>query len=104
MNATMTSNEKISEALRLLDAAAREKKDELRSLMTDKYNSLKDVVVETERNLVGRIAQAADTGAIRAKKAAAEVDERVHEHPWPYIGGVALGALLIGYILGRNQK
>jgi ElaB/YqjD/DUF883 family membrane-anchored ribosome-binding protein len=32
------------------------------------------------------------------------VDKSVHRNPWPYIGGTAAVALLLGYILGRNRK
>ena len=40
----------------------------------------------------------------KAKVAAKAVDESVHNSPWLYIGGVAVGALLLGYILGRKSK
>jgi len=32
----------------------------------------------------------------------AMLDENVHQSPWGYIGGVALGALILGFILGRK--
>jgi len=38
-----TSNEKISEALKLLEDAAKQKKDELKSVMSDKYTHLRNV-------------------------------------------------------------
>ena len=47
-----TSSEKISEALKLLEEAATQKKDELKSVMSDKYAHLRNVIVETESSLV----------------------------------------------------
>jgi ElaB/YqjD/DUF883 family membrane-anchored ribosome-binding protein len=104
MSTTITSTEKINEALRLLDEAARDKKHELRDLMGDQYHHLRDAVVEKEQNLRNLAARAKDEGLEKAKQAADDVDKHVHQHPWPYIGGVAVTALLVGYIMGRNRK
>ena len=113
-NVAMTGTEKISEALKLLEEAARDKKDDLRNLMANKYTHLKGVVADTEHDIMDSLAiakkrtadaltKATEVGGAKAKEIAGEVDESVHQYPWPYIGGVALGALLIGYILGRNK-
>ena len=104
MNTTMTSSDKINEALRLLDEAARDKKHEFRSLLGDQYHHLRDAVVEKEQSLLNLAARAKDEGLEKAKQAADDVDKHVHQHPWPYIGGVAVTALLVGYIMGRNRK
>lgn len=113
MNTSITNTEKISEALKLLEEAAKDKKNELQNMVKGKYDHLKDVLVDKEEDIAKAIAaakkhaveaavQASEVGTKRAKEIAAEVDAQVHENPWPYIGGVALGALLIGYILGRK--
>ncbi len=104
MSTTMTSADKINEALRLLDEAARDKKHELRDLMGDQYHHLRDAVVEGEHNLLRMAARAKDEGMEKAKKAAGDVDKHVRDHPWPYIGGIAVTALLVGYIMGRNRR
>ena len=49
------------------------------------------------------VKQAAEVGQEKAKEAAKAVDESVHEKPWHYIAGVAVGALLLGYLLGRRD-
>ena len=109
-----TSNEKVAEALKLLEEAAREKKDELRHLVGNKYTHLKSVLVDAEQSAVDTlsaaqkraveaIVHAKEVGQEKVKAAATAVDEHVHENPWPYIGGAALAALLFGYILGRKK-
>ena len=114
MEQTLSNNEKITEALRLLEDAAKGKKEELRTLVSSKYRNLKDALGEAELDMAAAVAaarkrtmeaahQAKDIGLVKAKEIATEVDAQVHENPWPYISGVAVAALLIGYILGRNK-
>jgi len=114
MEQTLSNNEKIAEALRLLEDAAKGKKEELRTLVSNKYRNLKDALGEAELGMADAVAaarkrtveaalQAKDLGLVKAKEIAADVDEQVRENPWPYMGGVAVAALLIGYILGRNK-
>ena len=110
-----TSSEKISEALKLLEEAATQKKDELKSAMSDKYTHLKHVIVETEHGLAKSLSDARkhaveaavhakDVGVEKAQEIAHDVDKNVHRNPWPYIAGTAAVGLLLGYILGRNRK
>ena len=110
-----TSTEKIAEALKLLEEAAAQKKDELKSVMADKYTHLRNVVVETENSLVKSLsdarkhaveaaAHAKDVSVEKAREVARDVDQHVHRNPWPYIAGAAGIGLLLGYILGRNRK
>jgi len=114
MDSAVTSNEKISEALRLLEEAAKDKKDELRHLIANKYTNLKNAVVEAEHSVAGTLstaqkraldalAQAKCVSEEKIKKAAEVVDTSVHENPWPYVGGAAVVAFLLGFILGRKQ-
>ena len=110
-----TSNENIAEALKLLEEAAKQKKDELKTLMSDKYHHLKSIVVETEGSLVKSLSDAGkhaveaathakDVSVEKAREIAGDVDKHVHHNPWPYIAGTAAVGLLLGYILGRNRK
>jgi ElaB/YqjD/DUF883 family membrane-anchored ribosome-binding protein len=104
------SSEKIREALDLLRQAAKDKKDELRKTVTDHYGDLKDVLGSFSANISDKaraamesVKQASEVGQEKAIEAAKRVDESVHDKPWHYIGGVALGALLLGYLLGKKD-
>ena len=114
MNTVITTNEKLSEALKMLEDAAKEKKNELQNMIQGKYSHLKDALIDKEEDIAHALlaakkqalkaaVHASEIGTERAKEIAAEVDQQVRENPWPYIGGVALGSLLIGYILGRSK-
>ena len=107
----MSDNKKIDEALNLLSEAAKEKKEEVQSLLNKKFTNIRDFVQETAekqgRNLnrIRRQAEdAIDDGSEKFKQATSEIDEKVHENPWLYIGGVAFGALLLGLVLGSSRR
>lgn len=114
MNTAAASIEKLSEALKLLEEAAKEKKSELQNMLKGRYSHLKEALGDKEQDIAEALnvakkrameaaSHATDIGTERAKEIATEVDKQVRENPWPYIGGVAISALLIGYILGRNK-
>jgi ElaB/YqjD/DUF883 family membrane-anchored ribosome-binding protein len=106
-----TSSEKITEALKLLEQAATQKRDELKSVMADKYTHLKDLFVETESGLAKSLS---DTGkrageeVDRAKDAgrrfATDMDQNVRRDPWPYLAGTAAVGFVLGVILSRDRK
>ena len=110
-----TGSENIAEALKLLEEAAKQKKDELKSVMSDKYTHLRSVIADTESGLAKKLAGAKnqaveaaahvkEVGVEKARELTRDVDKSVHENPWPYIGGTAVIGLLLGYILGRSPK
>lgn len=115
MEKTNTSNENIEEALKLLDEAAEQKKDELKNVMSDKYTHLRDLFGETKGGFVKSLsdvkrhatetaAHAKETGVEKAKEIADTVDKSAHQNPWPYIAGSAVFGLLLGGLLGRGSK
>jgi ElaB/YqjD/DUF883 family membrane-anchored ribosome-binding protein len=115
MDKTNTSSENIAEALKLLEEAAEQKKDELKSVMSDKYTHLRNMIMDTERGFVramadakthavGAVMHAKEIGKEKSLELARGVDKSVHTNPWPYIGGTAVIGLLLGFILGRNRN
>jgi len=115
MDNTHTSNENIAEALKLLEEAAKQKKDELKSVMADKYTHLRNMIVEVEGDVAKTLGDtknhavevathAQELGIEKAREVSHEVNKSVHQNPWAFIGGTAVISLLFGYILGRNPK
>lgn len=110
-----TSHDKISEALKLLEETAMQKKEELSSLMTDKYTHLKHVMLANEHTLVKSlthakenaieaVSSAGEAGMEKAREFAHDANKHVHRNPWAYVAGTAAAGLLLGYILGRSRK
>ncbi len=106
------SNEKISEALKMLDDAAKSKKKEVQDLLRDKYQNIKDAITgfdskerieSIKQSAANAAAKARELSEDRVKEIAKKTDQNVHDNPWPYIGGAAFCSLLIGYILGRKD-
>ena len=85
----VNGNKKFEEALHLLNEAAKEKKEDVVKLLSEKYSHIKDAL---------------DEGRDKAAEVFEDVDKTVRKNPWPYIGGVAIGALLFGFILGNQKK
>jgi ElaB/YqjD/DUF883 family membrane-anchored ribosome-binding protein len=109
------SSENIAAALRLLEETAKQKKDDLRTLMSDKYTNLRSLIMENESSLMESLTTAKDhafeaasdvkeAGVEKAREIARDVDMGVHQNPWPYIAGSAVVSVLLGYILGRSRK
>ncbi|MFH1983473.1 MAG: hypothetical protein ABIL58_16645 [Pseudomonadota bacterium] len=109
------SSESISAALKILEEAAKQKKDELKKIMSNKYKNLSSLFMENESSLKESLSTAKDhvfDAATHAKEAgvekvsdmAREVDNGVHQSPWPFIAGSAMFGVLLGFILGRSNK
>jgi ElaB/YqjD/DUF883 family membrane-anchored ribosome-binding protein len=95
-----TSNAKISEALELLNEAAKEKRDELNGLMANKYAHIREAMTSGVEHAQEAILQ----GKEKVKEIAGDVDKRVHKDPWAYIAGAAAVSLLLGYLMGSKRK
>jgi ElaB/YqjD/DUF883 family membrane-anchored ribosome-binding protein len=99
-NHVRTSNAKINEALELLNEAAKEKRDELKGLMSNKYAHIREAMSSGVENAQELLAQ----GKEKAIEIAGNVDKRVHKDPWVYIAGAAAASLLLGYLMGSKRK
>jgi len=70
---------KITAAMELLNAAAKEKKEDVQNLVSERYSHLKDLLVQTPT-------------------------EFVKENPWWVGGGLALSILTAGIVFFLYQK
>ena len=110
-NQSRASNAKISEALELLNEAAKEKKDELKGLLTNRYTHIREAMtagVDHGKEVLKHTQDLAQEAIVQSKEKvmeiAGEVDKRVHKDPWPYIAGAAAVSLLFGFLLGSKRK
>jgi len=106
-----TNSKKFEEALHLLNEAAKDKRDEIQRLLVDKYSDIKEVVSEhlaKNKEQVDKLKDLAgdqfEIGKEKVLDAAKDMDKKVRENPWPYIGGIAVTALLIGFIMGGSKN
>ena len=109
--AELSSNRKIEEALSLLNEAARDKKEEFGRILTDKYEHIKDTLTQVamdKKEIIENATRIAkdriEEGQEYITEVAQDIDKQVRKNPWPYIGGVAVTALLVGFILGNSKK
>ncbi len=105
------STKKFEEALQLLNEAAREKKEEIQSLIGDRYSQIRDVLEDaakkskkTYRSAKNTAEGWAEEGGENVREVISDLDDRIHENPWAYLGGVAVGALLLGFIFGSSSR
>jgi len=107
--------ESIEAALKLLEDAATQGNEDLRTAMSDKYTNLRSLIMEKESDLMKSLAIAKESAleaaanvkeasVAKAREIASKVDKSVHENPWPYIGGSLAAGVLLGFLLGRSGK
>lgn len=100
----LTEDARVREALELLNAVAADQRDDLREAISTRYSSLKDAVTEMGNNTQNRVSTFYTTGKAKVRETAHAVDDNVHNNAWLYIGGTAVAALLLGYVLGRSKS
>jgi ElaB/YqjD/DUF883 family membrane-anchored ribosome-binding protein len=97
-------DKRINEALELLNEVAKDKKAELQGMLSHKYGDLQSAISGVAGKLQHNVIEGYHRSKEKVQELASEVDESVHKNPWPYIGGTALGFLILGYFLGRSKK
>jgi hypothetical protein len=75
----MEGESRIDEALNLLNTAAKEKKNEISKLITERYGDLRNTLVSQGKTMM-------------------------NEHPMLILSGIASSALVIGFLLGKRRS
>jgi ElaB/YqjD/DUF883 family membrane-anchored ribosome-binding protein len=106
-----SSNAKISEALELLNEAAKEKKDEFKGLIANRYSHIREAMlsgVDHGKEVLKHAQDITQEAIVQSREKvveiASDVDKRVHKDPWPYIAGAAVASLLLGFLMGSKRK
>ena len=100
---TAANNDRLHEALAHLNEAAKERRDELQALLSEKYTDLKAAIGGAAGASANWMKEGGREVGETAKLAASTVDHSIRKHPWYYVGGAALGGLLLGFLLGRHR-
>lgn len=108
---TYEKNDKIHEALELLNEAAKGKKEEVFGVITDKYEHLREMfagvakngqsLAEDARKNISKTFQMEEK---KIKQMAVQWDKKIRKNPWAYIGGAALSSLFLGMLLTRKKS
>jgi ElaB/YqjD/DUF883 family membrane-anchored ribosome-binding protein len=98
---------KIDDALRVLEDAAREKKDEVKRIVQSRYSGIKDLFSTENLGRLGepinRVKDALSKSGRIAKRSVSTARYELEEHPMMFIAKVAAAALIVGYFLGRRS-
>ena len=95
----------VKEALQVLENAAASDVNDIKQIFSSEYKNLKKAIAAHAPHAVWDEMKNAKGAAVDfTVDKAKEVDRSVREHPWHYIGGVALLAGLVGYLCGRSRK
>ena len=95
---------RINEALELLNAVARDKREDLRDAMENKYSDLSSVVRTFTDHVRNNANEKFVAGKQKVVDVATDVNKSVHKNPWIYIGGASAVALAFGFLLGRSRR
>lgn len=77
-----------------------------KSRMSDAAHSasvMGSMVAARSKDMYEQVSDLSRVGYQQAAVQFREVDRRVHQNPWPFIGGVAVGTFALGYLLSRRN-
>ena len=107
---TRIKNDKLKEALELLNEAAKEKREELYELIGDKYSHVREILNDRTENgkeaadrLKKHITKSLKEEEEKLIDKAKEFDENIHENPWFYLGIVAVSSMVLGIMMSHRK-
>jgi len=108
------SKKKIDEALQLLESAAKDKKDDLKGYIGERYRHIRSVFkpegqsaiaqsTHELKNRVKKLEESWNKGRERTQNFLETTNKNVHEKPLQYIGGAAVTSFVLG-LMFRQRK
>jgi ElaB/YqjD/DUF883 family membrane-anchored ribosome-binding protein len=78
------------------------KETTLSDTIKEKANVAKEKLIDTYGDVKVKSGELCNQSGEFIKDRAKVVDDKVHNSPWPVVGGAFVTGLLLGYILGRK--
>ncbi len=78
------------------------KETTLSDTIKEKANVAKEKLVDTYGDVKARGSDLCNQSGEFIRDRAKVVDDKVHNSPWPVVGGAFVTGILLGYILGRK--
>jgi ElaB/YqjD/DUF883 family membrane-anchored ribosome-binding protein len=90
----------VEDALHVLARAAHDKSSDLADLLEEEYEDFRDTLHDLSKS----IRRGTRHRVKRIRRTAGNINEQVHDAPWPSIGIMAGGALIAGLLLGFRKN
>jgi ElaB/YqjD/DUF883 family membrane-anchored ribosome-binding protein len=103
MTNTRATSESLNEALAHLNEASKERLEDIKKLVEEKYTDLKHAFGGAARATGGWVKEQGVEVADTAKLTASAVDETVRRYPWAFVGGAAATGFLVGLLVSKHR-
>ena len=100
---TTASIQTLDEALASLNEAAKDRREDLQKLISEKYTDLGSAFGGAAHASANWVSEQGREVGDTAKLAASTVDHSIRNHPWYYVGGAALVGVVIGLLVGHQR-
>lgn len=104
----------INHALQILNSAAKDSSEDIKEMIDKDYRFLKRAMsgastgskaaLEFKEKAAERLSELKERALERGKVVAKTVDSSAHENPWYFIGGAAVVAGVLGFMMGRKSS
>jgi ElaB/YqjD/DUF883 family membrane-anchored ribosome-binding protein len=100
---TKVAGDSLHEALAHLNDLSKERQEDVRKLVNEKYTDLRDAFGGAAQASAGWFKEQKREVTEKAKVGATAVDKHVRKYPWHYVGGAAAAGFLTGMLVGRRK-
>ena len=102
--ATMTPNEKISEALNLVNEAKNEKIETTKATLNETYSNGMDRARDLSQQAQEKLKESKVKTFERMRETREDAETRIKEKPFQYLLGAGLFGILLGFLFGMKRK